>query len=42
MREPGPYDEEAFPVPVPPLVAYAPEGELHDRAVLLLAWRQRW
>ncbi|MEV0236895.1 hypothetical protein [Nonomuraea sp. NPDC050786] len=40
MRKPGPYDEEAFPVAVPPLVAYAPEGELYERAVFLLAWRQ--
>jgi hypothetical protein len=31
---------DAFPVAVPPLVTYAPEGEFYDRAVFLLAWRQ--
>ncbi|TMR90599.1 hypothetical protein [Nonomuraea basaltis] len=35
-----PYDEGAFPVPVPPLVTYTPPDEFHDRAVLLLAWRR--
>ncbi|SEU46545.1 hypothetical protein [Nonomuraea wenchangensis] len=39
-RQPNPYDDDAFPVLVPPLVTYAPEGEFYDRAVFLLAWRQ--
>ncbi|SDL73797.1 hypothetical protein SAMN05421874_12845 [Nonomuraea maritima] len=44
--KPNPYDDEAYPVPKPPLVAYAPAGEFDDRGVFLLAWRRvdggRW
>lgn len=38
--KPNPYDDQAFPVTVPPLVTYTQDGEIHERAVLLLAWRQ--
>ncbi|MEV1167362.1 hypothetical protein [Nonomuraea sp. NPDC049784] len=40
MSRPNPYDEEAYPVTVPPLVAYAPPGEFYRRSVFLLAWRR--
>ncbi len=36
----NPYDEEAYPVAIPPLVTFAPGDEFDDRAVFLLAWRR--
>ncbi|MFI9841608.1 hypothetical protein ACIHFD_31555 [Nonomuraea sp. NPDC051941] len=40
MSRPHPYDEEAYPVAIPPLVAYVLPGEVNARGVYLLAWRQ--
>ncbi|MEV1168594.1 hypothetical protein [Nonomuraea sp. NPDC049784] len=40
MSRPNPYDEGAYPVAIPPLVAYVLPGEVHERGVYLLAWRQ--
>lgn len=39
-NKPAAYDYDAYPVLVPPLVAYRPDGALDPRGVFLLAWRK--